>query len=525
MHVTARAVQDQFYEARMEFEDLIEQLLSPAAAGLTHSQAEDLIERQGREVLRQLLQGWLETPRRRRRRAGVGGPRRGAAHPAAPAQPRAGEPLRHGAGRATRLWRPRAGEPASARRGAEPARGTVFARPAQEGRRGGRPQQLRGGGGGHRGAYRGAGAQTPGRGAVSAGRAGLRCLLCAAPCAAAGPAGRSPPGLIVVLTTDGKGVPMRKEALRAQTRKAAEASTHKLRTRLSKGEKRHRKRMATVASVYSIAPYVRRADDVVRELAPVHEVRTERRPQPQGKRVWASVRQEPRAVIAEMFDEARGRDPEGQRPWVVLVDGQEHQLRLIRQEVKRRSVAVTLILDLFHVLEYLWAAAFAFHAEGSAEAELWVRTQLLALLRGRVSQVAAAMRRSATVRAFTASKRAAVDKCADYLLKYRDMLRYDQGAGRVRHPRRRGVRLPQPGAHGGRGARGLRHPGRRGVDRLPRRAQPARRRSIAEIQASVAAGARGDRHRHLPRARARPATGRRSTTRCAPSATPAARRT
>jgi hypothetical protein len=233
-------------------------------------------------------------------------------------------------------------------------------------------------------------------------------------------------GSIVVLTTDGKGVPMRKEALRAQTRKAAEGTAHKLRTRLSKGEKRHRKRMATVAAVYRIAPYVRRADDIVRELAPVQEVRTERRPQPQGKRVWASVRQEPRTVITEMFDEARGRDPAGQHPWVVLVDGQEHQLRLIRQEVKRRSVSVTLILDLFHVLEYLWAAAFAFHAEGSAEAELWVRTQLLALLRGRVSQVAAAMRRSATVRAFPGGKRAAVDKCADYLLKYRTMLRYDQ---------------------------------------------------------------------------------------------------
>ena len=158
----------------------------------------------------------------------------------------------------------------------------------------------------------------------------------------------------------------------------------------------------------------------------MHEVRTERRPPPQDKRVWASVSQEPRTVIAEMFDEAHGRDPAGQRPWVVLVDGQEHQLRLMRQEVKRRSIAVTLILDLFHVLEYLWAAAFAFHAEGSAAAALWVRTQLLALLRGRVSRVAATMRRSATVRALKGSKRAAVDTCADYLLKYRDMLRYDQ---------------------------------------------------------------------------------------------------
>ena len=86
----------------------------------------------------------------------------------------------------------------------------------------------------------------------------------------------------MVLTTDGKGIPMRKEALRPQTRKAAEASTHKLRTRLSKGEKRPRQRMATGASVSSIDPYVRRADALVRALAPGREVRTEHRPQPQG---------------------------------------------------------------------------------------------------------------------------------------------------------------------------------------------------------------------------------------------------
>jgi hypothetical protein len=233
-------------------------------------------------------------------------------------------------------------------------------------------------------------------------------------------------GSIVVLTTDGQGVPMRTEALRPQTRKAAEASTQKLRTRLSTGEKRHRTRMVTVASVSSIAPYVRRADDLVRERAPVREVRTARRPLPQGQRVWASVRQAPHAVLAEMFAEARGRDPEGQRPWVVLGDGHEHQLRRMRQAVKRRSVAVTLILDLFHVLAYLWAAAFALYATGSVEAECWVRTPLHALRRGRVSYVAAAMRRRATVRALASSQRAAVDKCADSLLKYRAMLRDDQ---------------------------------------------------------------------------------------------------
>jgi hypothetical protein len=425
MHGAALAVPDQFYEARMEFEDLIEQLLSPAASALTHSQAEELIERPGREVLRQLLPGWLDTRgpgdvgptlegrdgvRRLQRRLhsrkieslfgtvqverlGYGIPGQESLHPLDAELNLPEERYSHALRKkvATEAARSSFEEVIDAL--AEHTGGHVPKRQAEE-----------------------------------------RCQRAAQDFDAFSEQRRAQPQApqadtseaIVVLTPDGKGVPMRTDALRAQTRKAAEAGTHKLRTRLSKGEKRHRKRMATVASVYSIAPHVRRADDVVRELAPVREVRTERRPQPQGKRVWASVRKAPRAVIAEMVDEARGRDPEGPRPWVVLVDGQAHQLRLLRQEVKRRRVAVPLILDLFHVLEYLWAAAFACHAEGRAEAEFWVRTQFLALLRGRVRQVAAAMRRSATVRAFTAAKRAAVDKCADYLLKYRTMLRYDQ---------------------------------------------------------------------------------------------------
>ena len=425
MHVTAHAIQDQFSEARMEFEDLIAQLLSPTAAGLTHSQAEDLIEEQGREVLRQLLQGWLasrgpgdvgpalvgqdgvrRTQRRLHSRAleslfgtvqverlGYGAPGQESLHPLDAALHLPEERYSHALRKKVAVEAARSSFEEVVEAIVEHTGGQVPKRQAEE--------------------------------LCQRAAQDFETFYAQRRVQPSSPQAE-PSEAIVVLTTDGKGVPMRTEALRAQTRQAAERTRHKLRTRLSKGEKRHRKRMATVAAVYSMTPYVRRADDLVRELAPVHEVRTERRPQPQDKRVWASVRQEPRTVITEMFNEARGRDPEGTHPWVVLVDGQEHQLRLIRHEVKRRGVAVTLILDLFHVLEYLWAAAFAFHAEGSAEAELWVRTQLLSLLRGRVSRVAAAMRRRATVGAFTASKRAAVDRCADYLLKYRDMLRYDQ---------------------------------------------------------------------------------------------------
>jgi hypothetical protein len=56
----------------------------------------------------------------------------------------------------------------------------------------------------------------------------------------------------LVMSEDGKGIVMRKEDLREATERAAERDGHKLKTRLSQGEKRDRKRMATMATVYSI---------------------------------------------------------------------------------------------------------------------------------------------------------------------------------------------------------------------------------------------------------------------------------
>jgi hypothetical protein len=50
------------------------------------------------------------------------------------------------------------------------------------------------------------------------------------------------------------------------------------------------------------------------------------------------------------------------------------------------------VLDLLHVMEYLWKAAHAFHAERSLEAEAWVRSHALMILRGQVSQVIKGMR-------------------------------------------------------------------------------------------------------------------------------------
>ena len=63
---------------------------------------------------------------------------------------------------------------------------------------------------------------------------------------AEGRAPTSEPGDVLVISCDGKGVVMRPDALRPATKAAAKASSSKLATRLSKGEKRNRKRMAVM---------------------------------------------------------------------------------------------------------------------------------------------------------------------------------------------------------------------------------------------------------------------------------------
>ncbi len=161
-------------------------------------------------------------------------------------------------------------------------------------------------------------------------------------------------GSVLAISVDGKGVTMRTQDLREQTRKAAEVRAHKMGTRLSKGEKKNSKRMATVAAVYTIAPFVRTAEELVGNSSSPHPGPP--RPRPEQKRVWASLEKEPEQVIEEALAEARHRDPTDKKTWVALVDGNKSQIRILKRLAKKNGLDLTIIVDLIHVIEYLWDA-------------------------------------------------------------------------------------------------------------------------------------------------------------------------
>ena len=233
-----------------------------------------------------------------------------------------------------------------------------------------------------------------------------------------------PTGPLLVITVDGKGVVMHKADLRDTTRKMAEKRKGKMETRLSRGEKKNCKRMATVAAVYTIDRFERSPDDLIAEESGGSDKTP--RPLPEHKRVWASLEKEPEQVIAEAFDEAERRDPNHEKQWVALVDGNNTQIDILKRVAKARGVNLTIIVDIVHVIEYLWKAGRVFHPGSGPFLEGWVRQRLLSVLSGKAGWMAGGMRRSAARMELDAKTREPVDACATYLVNKSPYLHYDQ---------------------------------------------------------------------------------------------------
>jgi hypothetical protein len=249
--------------------------------------------------------------------------------------------------------------------------------------------------------------------------------------------GPAPDDHAVVLTFDGKGIVMRPDALRPATAKAAASARNKLATRLSPGEKHGRKRMAELACVYDAVPVPRAPEDIISTPAQKRKKDKEqaaraagkdkpREPQARGKWLTASVTDDIPEVIAAAFAEAQRRDPEHRRKWPVLVDGNNAQIEAVTAEAARRGVTVTVLIDLVHVLEYLWRAAWSFFDKGEPAAEEWVADQARKILEGKARQVAAGIRRRATTCGYSPAERAGADECARYLENKHDYLGYPE---------------------------------------------------------------------------------------------------
>lgn len=249
-----------------------------------------------------------------------------------------------------------------------------------------------------------------------------------------GPPARDSEEELLVISVDGKGVPMRRSLeqrlheeqgvrphKRHRTRSYETAGKRRLR-----GQQRSRKQMAYVGVAYSLRPWPREAEHLLDE---VHRKEAAAdRPRPKNKRYWAEltqVREEgidhgPTRLFRYLATEVAARNPHRTRRVICLMDGD----RSFQQLQKSYLPSAVRILDIFHVMEKLWKAAYCFHPEGSAAAEVFVDRYLQMLLEGKVSCVKGVFRRF--LKAVDGRKKVGLEEAVRYFETNRDAMRYDE---------------------------------------------------------------------------------------------------
>ena len=204
---------------------------------------------------------------------------------------------------------------------------------------------------------------------------------------------------LLAMSFDGKGIVMRYEDLRPDTKKKAEQRGPRGRSRLSPGEKPNQKRMTEVGAIWWQEPVPRTVEDIMGDVDGERRGDRPKMGKPAGKRLVASVERDIPTVVASVFDEADRRDPQRAHVWVALLDGNPEQVAAVRREAKKRGVKVELVLDIIHVSEYLWKAAstlFTDDKDGREEADRWVSHHLEQILRGCSGAVASSLSNKAT---------------------------------------------------------------------------------------------------------------------------------
>ena len=99
---------------------------------------------------------------------------------------------------------------------------------------------------------------------------------------------------------------------------------------------------------------------------------TSKAPTAVNKWLTGSLTKDIDQMVAAGFDEAERRDSTHPRTWLVLVDGNRTQIDAVAAEAAHRGVQVAVLIDLIHVLEYLWGAAWSFFDKAEPAAEEWV---------------------------------------------------------------------------------------------------------------------------------------------------------
>lgn len=219
-----------------------------------------------------------------------------------------------------------------------------------------------------------------------------------------------------VVGFDGKGVPMIKE----------EAA--KIVARPGKGEKKQKKKEALVGVKYGVNANVRTAEEVAGNLVypdkKEDKKETGKSVKAQDIRYIASVEKQKRKVMEEIHEEVKDEDFSN-KPLVCVMDGALHLWNLFKVVFKDIENKV-LILDIIHVVEYIWIIAHIKYKEGSDECKQYVYNTLLLMLQGKIASYIMELQKEMLSGSWKKSQCEKFSKVITYLKNHKEYMKYDK---------------------------------------------------------------------------------------------------
>jgi len=233
-----------------------------------------------------------------------------------------------------------------------------------------------------------------------------------------------------VVEFDGKGVPMIKE----------EAA--KIVAKQGKGEKKQKKKEALVGVTFEVDSNVRTAEEVAGNLVYPEKKEdkneTNKPAKAQNIRYIASVEKPKREVMEEIYEEVKDENFNDE-PLVCVMDGALSLWNLFKDVFKNIKNKV-LILDIIHVLEYIWIIAHIKHKEGSDGGKAYVYEKLLLILQGKIASYIMELQSEKLNGNWKKSQRETFSKVITYLKNHKEYMKYDlylkfhRNCARFAHP-------------------------------------------------------------------------------------------
>jgi len=227
---------------------------------------------------------------------------------------------------------------------------------------------------------------------------------------------------LTVVSFDCKGVPMiKKEA-------------EKIKARLGKGEKRQKKKDALVGVKYNITANVRTPEEIATNL--VFPEKREKKEKKEGSkelkrveklqdiRYIASIEQPKKEVMEEIKEEVKDENF-AHSPLVCVMDGAKYLWRIfgeVFKEIKNKA----LILDIIHVVEYIWLIAHAKYKEGSDGATQYVYEKLLLILQGKIASYIMELQTEMLTGPWKKSQSKTFSKVIIYFKNHKQYMKYNQ---------------------------------------------------------------------------------------------------